>query len=125
MPVYVDAAINRLGRMIMCHMIADTPEELHAMANKIGVARKWFQAPPKASFPHYDVCKAKRCLAMAAGAVACGRSEFVGHLRRIRSSDIYDMKAVKYIDQEGVRALLGAAQEIRESITPGKSRKKT
>lgn len=67
MSVYVDAAIYRYGRMIMCHLIADSPAELHAMADKIGVQRRWFQA--EASFPHYDVCKAKRALAVAAGAV--------------------------------------------------------
>jgi hypothetical protein len=30
-------------RFIMCHMIADTEEELHAMAARIGVACKWHQ----------------------------------------------------------------------------------
>jgi hypothetical protein len=27
----------------MCHMIADSVKKLYAMADKIGVARKWFQ----------------------------------------------------------------------------------
>lgn len=47
----------------MSHMIADTDEELHAMAARIGVARRWFQDD------HYDVCLAKRKLAVTAGAV--------------------------------------------------------
>lgn len=89
MSVYVDKSIYGYGRMIMCHMIANTPEELHAMADRIGVARKWFQAPPKASFWHYDVCKAKRALAVVAGAVECDRNTFVAHLRRIRSSGVF------------------------------------
>lgn len=89
MSVYVDAAIYRYGRMIMCHMLADTPAELHAMADRIGVARKWFQAPPKASFWHYDVCKSKRALAIAAGAVECDRNALVEAVRRIRASGVF------------------------------------
>lgn len=49
-------------RYVMCHMIADTEEELHAMADKIGVQRKWFQGD------HYDITKTKRALAVKAGA---------------------------------------------------------
>ena len=41
--VYVDDYNAPYGRMTMCHMMADTLEELHAMADKIGIARKWFQ----------------------------------------------------------------------------------
>jgi hypothetical protein len=50
------------GRMIMCHMIADTEAELHAMAARIGVARRWYQGD------HYDIALSKRALAVAAGA---------------------------------------------------------
>jgi alkanesulfonate monooxygenase SsuD/methylene tetrahydromethanopterin reductase-like flavin-dependent oxidoreductase (luciferase family) len=57
------------GRMKMCHMLADTDEELHAMADRIGVARKWWQAPPRHD-SHYDIALSKKALAIAAGAVA-------------------------------------------------------
>ena len=67
----------------MSHMIADSLEELHEMADKIGVARRWFQKD--ASFPHYDVCKAKRELAIKLGAVPVDRNEFVGKMRAIRA----------------------------------------
>jgi len=87
--VYVDKAIYRVGRMIMCHMIADTPDELHAMAAKIGVDRRWFQEPPKASFWHYDIAKSKRGMAMAFGAIECERNSFVMAIRRIRSSGAF------------------------------------
>lgn len=86
MSVYVDASLYGYGTMIMCHMIADTPEELHAMADCIGVARKWFQTPPKASFWRYDIAKSKRALAVGAGAIECDRNTFVANLRRIRES---------------------------------------
>lgn len=69
MTVYVDNMRASYGRMVMCHMIADTDAELHAMADRIGVARRWHQAPPKASHSHYDIALSKRALAVAAGAV--------------------------------------------------------
>lgn len=46
MTVYVDDMRAPFGRMKMCHMVADSDAELHAMAARIGVARRWHQAPP-------------------------------------------------------------------------------
>ncbi|MPW16959.1 DUF4031 domain-containing protein [Paraburkholderia sp. CNPSo 3157] len=68
MTVYVDDMKAKYGRMVMCHMIADTDEELHAMADRIGVARRWWQAPPRHD-SHYDIALSKRAAAIAAGAV--------------------------------------------------------
>lgn len=69
MTVYVDdmkAAFtpsHRPGRKyVMSHMIADTEDELHAMAGKIGVLRKWYQGD------HYDITQTKKELAITAGA---------------------------------------------------------
>lgn len=69
MTVYVDDMRAPYGRLIMCHMIADTDDELHAMADRIGVARRWWQSPAKTSGSHYDIALSKRALAVAAGAV--------------------------------------------------------
>lgn len=68
MTVYVDDMRARYGRYVMCHMLADTDAELHAMAARIGVARRWWQAPPRHD-SHYDIALSKRALAVAAGAV--------------------------------------------------------
>lgn len=68
MAVYVDDMKARVGRMVMCHMIADTDDELHAMADRIGVARRWHQAPPQHD-SHYDIALSKRQRAVAAGAI--------------------------------------------------------
>lgn len=84
MSVYVDKAKNSYGRMVMSHMIADTLDELHAMADALGLQRAWFQAAPPASFPHYDVSKTKRARAIELGAIECDRAAFVAHLRRLR-----------------------------------------
>lgn len=84
MTVYVDKSAHGFGRMVMCHMIADTPEELRGMAEKIGVALKWFQA--SASVPHFDIAKSKRGLAIVAGAVEVDRKGFVAAMKRIRES---------------------------------------
>lgn len=73
MTVYVDDmylhSIGRFGRMKMSHLIADTDEELHALAQQIGVARRHWQSPTATSGSHYDICMSKRELAIAAGAV--------------------------------------------------------
>lgn len=66
--VYVDDMNATYGRYKMCHLIATSDEELHAMADRIGVARKWHQAPPKHS-SHYDIALSKKVLALAAGAI--------------------------------------------------------
>lgn len=68
MAVYVDNMRAKFGRMTMCHMLADTDEELHNMAQRIGVARKWHQYPNTVK-SHYDICLTKRALAVQYGAV--------------------------------------------------------
>jgi hypothetical protein len=66
MPVYVDKYESPFGKMVMCHMFADTLDELHLMAERIGLKRAWFQG---AKVPHYDICKSKRVLAIKEGAL--------------------------------------------------------
>lgn len=63
-------------------MIADTEEELHKMADIIGIKRKWFQKD--ASTPHYDICKEKRKTAIRYGAIELDRRKFVGIIKKIR-----------------------------------------
>lgn len=55
--------MGKFRRMKMSHMIADTEEELHAMAKRVGVARRWYQGD------HYDVSMSMRTEALALGAV--------------------------------------------------------
>lgn len=72
MTVYVDEIRvypNAWGpfRKGSCHLTADTLEELHALAEKIGCRRAWFQDHRLA--PHCDLTAAKRQAALDAGAV--------------------------------------------------------
>jgi hypothetical protein len=84
MTVYVDnyrvpATVGRIrGRW--SHLTADTPDELHEFAAKIGHRREWFQGKCKhAACPtidgvcahfHYDVVDSRRAAAIYAGAKA-------------------------------------------------------
>lgn len=81
MAVYVDKAQNQFRRMVMCHMLADTLDELHAMAARLGLKREWFQSK---STPHYDVCLSKRRLAVKLGAVEIDRRKVVELARKLR-----------------------------------------
>lgn len=79
MAVYVDDAKIPYRGMLMCHMWADSREELHAMAGKIGITRRHFQCPPLAKWEHYDICLSKRAEAIRNGAKPTDRygpSEF-------------------------------------------------
>lgn len=83
MAVYVDDYEADFGRMVMCHMIADTRDELLAMVDRIGVQRKWIQDPGTFA-EHFDIAKSKRRLAVRAGAVEVEARELVArmHLKR-------------------------------------------
>lgn len=85
MAVYVDDMRAVYGRMIMCHMLADTDDELHAMAKKIGVNRKWHQ---KSGTPHshYDIALSKKALAITGGAVEINRQEVAVLIRQKRNT---------------------------------------
>jgi Protein of unknown function (DUF4031) len=76
MTVYVDDFSAPYRRMFMSHMIADTEAELHAMADRIGVQRRWFQ------YDHYDISKGKRELAVRYGAVEITVKQAAGMRRR-------------------------------------------
>ena len=67
MTVYVDNMKANYGRMKMCHMIADTSDELLSMADKIGIKRKWVQKKGKYD-EHFDICMSKKAKAIELGA---------------------------------------------------------
>lgn len=69
MTVYVDDVRHKFGRMVMCHIWADSLGELLQMAHRVGVNSRWLQQPPKASWVHFDISLGKKDLAISYGAV--------------------------------------------------------
>lgn len=72
-----------LGRMKMCHMIADSTDELLAMADRIGVARKWIQCA-ETPREHFDIALSKRRLAVECGAIEITWREMGERMKRRR-----------------------------------------
>ena len=89
--VYVDDARIGYGRMKMSHMLADTPDELHAMAQRIGVARRHYQLAVSA--PHYDICVRARADALEFGAKAVQSRDLVPLMRAIRATRVAAVQA--------------------------------
>jgi hypothetical protein len=74
MTVYVDDMRAPYRGMIMCHMLADSTDELLAMADTIGVAGRWLQRPGHYT-EHFDISLSKRALAVQGGALEITRAE--------------------------------------------------
>lgn len=79
MPVYVDPLFDTRGwsdawpYAFACHLMADSDEELHAFAARLGLRRSWHQARPPHSVSHYDLTVRKRSRAVLLGAVEVDR----------------------------------------------------
>lgn len=78
------------GRMFMCHMMADSTEELLAAADAIGLDRKWLQCAGTYK-EHFDLSIAYRTKAIAAGAKELTRREMGALLHR---RHLAELKAV-------------------------------
>ena len=74
--IYVDNAVYPFRGRLWCHLAADTLLELHQAADILGV-RRWFQQPPKASWPHYDLAPSRRAHALKLGAREIERFELL------------------------------------------------
>lgn len=85
MAVYVDDAMIHYRNMLMNHMVADTTEELLDMARAIRVPVKWIQGKGHPVKEHFDICAAKRLLAIKAGAIAISSRELSEILNKRRN----------------------------------------
>lgn len=79
MTVYVDTQRVMYRGMLMSHMVASSLEELHAMAEQLGI-RRYFQGD------HYDVCDSNRRQAIARGAVVVTMVQMASLREQLRES---------------------------------------
>ena len=91
MTVYVDELENygwvlRGRKTPSCHMFTDEVdlEALHAVAQRIGMRRAWFQN--KRAAPHYDLTPSRRQAAIEAGAIPVDRRRAVEIWRARRAA---------------------------------------
>lgn len=118
MTVYVDDVRHSFGNMVMCHMWADSLDELFEMADHIGVKRKWLQGHPtlsfgkhrNASWVHFDIAISKKKLALAAGAVLTDKYGPVEH----EAKQVIARGSTATVEQRArARGKLAAIKEIR------------
>lgn len=94
MAVYVDDADipaevrngSRIHRSRWSHLTADTQDELHEFAARLGLRREWFQPGrpidgQPSPFWHYDVTSPKRAQALALGAISMPARELASYCR--------------------------------------------
>ncbi len=81
MSVYVDDAVTLWRGRRWAHLMADTLDELHAMAERLGMPRRAFQ--DKRSGAHYDLTEELRGQALRLGAVAISRHRDRDQVRAI------------------------------------------
>lgn len=108
MPVYVDKLRDwgwKYGKS--CHLWADTNEELHEFAERIGMKREWFQK--STSGPHYDLTAGRRAKAVKLGAIECDDRTMVAHMKQWTKTAVAAVKDALLISEEeanNVRAYL-------------------
>jgi hypothetical protein len=72
-----------------CHLVADTLDELHLFAAKLGLKRAWFQNNPR--LPHYDLTEGRRKKAVELGAVEIDRKGLAARMKRLQNA-AYNLK---------------------------------
>lgn len=68
MAVYIDSVRIPYRGMLMCHMVADTHDELMAMAKHLKLLPQWIQHEGTTR-EHFDVSWGKRAEAIKLGAI--------------------------------------------------------
>jgi Protein of unknown function (DUF4031) len=81
MTVYVDDAVHLWRGHRWAHLMADTLDELHAMAAQLGIPRRAFQN--KTSGAHYDVTEDLREQAIRLGVTPISRHDDRALVKRV------------------------------------------
>lgn len=82
MTVYVDNERIPWRGKLWCHLVADSLDELHQFACRVGLKRAWFQ--DNASYPHYDVTMSVRDRALALGALPARKRQMIASATLLR-----------------------------------------
>jgi len=83
MAVYVDSEEIHAKGQVWCHLVADTIDELHSFAARLGLKKKWFQS--ESYYPHYDVTLSVRFKAVELGAINADRRQIIVCAKQMRA----------------------------------------
>jgi hypothetical protein len=86
MAVYVDNGQIEWRGKLWCHLVADSLDELHQFAIRLGLKRAWFQ--DRARYPHYDVTVSVREKALRLGALDGDAPTIIDCCKRMRKEMI-------------------------------------
>lgn len=81
MTVYVDECRLEWKGKNWCHLVADSIQELHCFADKLGLKREWFQ--DRTLYPHYDITMSVKRKALALGAQEGDKGTVIGCSKRL------------------------------------------
>ena len=95
MAVYVDNEQIAWRGRTWCHLVADSLEELHRFADKLGLQRNWFQS--HASYPHYDVTASVKMKALKLGALAANREQLIMCCKKLKAESMVNKDKVPQI----------------------------
>jgi hypothetical protein len=84
MAVYVDNEQIAWRGALWCHLVADTPDELHSFARRLGLQKSWFQS--ESIYPHYDITTTVRERALELGALDGDRSTMIACAKRLKEN---------------------------------------
>lgn len=84
MPVYVGSERIKQRDYILSVLVADTVEELHEMAEKIGAASVWFQHSGL-GIPHYKLAQQLCKYAISLGATRIDEAEMTKVVERFKT----------------------------------------
>lgn len=74
---FVDSSIFEWKKQKWCHLVSTNLDDLHDFAGSIGMKKEWFQCPPKASAPHYDLNEKRKNFAVKNGAIFANRPTII------------------------------------------------
>jgi len=83
MAAYVDNVRIEWRGNRWCHLVADTLDELHQTAQRLGLRREWFQS--NASYPHYDLTMQVRERAIRLGVQEGSRRQIIRCAKILKS----------------------------------------